>query len=253
MYEKLNNIVQGNDELPNPNSLRTIQNSILLDVDYGISQRLTLSGSLPIQFVDGNTPFLNGKISGIGDISLLGRYKVIHPVFKTAPTVSLNFGFRIPTGSIDKQISGVRLPDRTHLGSGIFGLLWGAEGFYRPWKKVSFFGNISTRISLGENKFDYKVGNDFQISWGSSYNALKWLDLTSQVNYVYFATNKIKGQTDESTGGKLLYLTPGIQFSWSDNLFFRTQVRFLLYKNIEGLQFLSDQTLVTNVGYKFLL
>ena len=225
----------------------------MLDLDYGITPRLTVSGSLPIQFVDGNTPFLNGKISGIGDISLLGRYKVIHPVFKTAPTVSLNFGFRIPSGSIDKEINGNRIPDRVQIGTGVFHLIVGSESFFRTSRKLAFFGSISTRISLDENKYDYKTGNDFQTSIGNSFNFVDWLDLTSQVNFIYIAPNKIKGQTDESTGGKLLYLTPGIQVSTSDNLFFRTQLRFLVYKNVEGLQFLSDQTLVTNVGYRFIL
>lgn len=251
LYDKLDKIAQGKEELPNPNNLRTIQNTILVYVDYGITQRLTLSGSFPAQFVDGNTPILNGKYSGLGDISLLANYKVIHPLFKSVPTVSLNFGFRFPTGSIDKKLQGTRIPDRVQLGSGIFSLLLGAESFYRASKRFSLFGNISTRISLGKNKYDYKVGNDLQLSLGNSFNTLSWLDLTSQVSYLYFATSKINGQTDGATGGKLFYLTPGIQISASNNLFLRAQVRFLLYKNVEGLQFLSEQTLVTNIGYRF--
>jgi len=151
----------------------------MLHVMYGISDSLTAMLVVPYQRKAMDHLRMDGvefttRAHGIGDIQLSGLYSAYrdenHRLIAKA-------GLSFPSGSINKRdtIPGMgmmpdskqRLPYPMQLGSGTWDLLLGTTylGYVTGW---SWGADISSTVRLGENKYDYRLGSEYEIStWGS--------------------------------------------------------------------------------------
>ena len=113
------------------------------------------------------------RTRGIGDLKLSGLYSLYE---SSSHRVIGKLGLSLPTGSIDEVddipmpgvgFVNVRLPYPMQLGSGTFGLLPGLTylGQVAGW---SWGADVSGNLRLGENKYDYRLGHEYELtSWGA--------------------------------------------------------------------------------------
>jgi hypothetical protein len=121
-----------------------------LGVTYGVTDRLSLSADLPYFHAHRRSPVGGGRpsyvtaASGIGDLSLMGRYWLGDPKQHSGQNLSFGLGVKLPTGNdraeddflvrIDRA-TGTRITDRRPVdqsiqpGDGGFGLIAELQAF----------------------------------------------------------------------------------------------------------------------------
>jgi len=97
---------------------------------------------------------------GMGDIKINSLIKLMED---TDSRLILGSGLSLPTGSINEEDNGSKLPYGMQLGSGSYGLNLIAT-YVRTKDSWSFGSQISMTTYLNENTNDYKIGNKYQTS-----------------------------------------------------------------------------------------
>jgi hypothetical protein len=149
----------------------------MFEAMYGITDRLTAMVMVPYIRKSMDHLRMDGvrfttKSRGIGDVSMMGLYELYREGSQRLIGV---MGLSFPTGSIsesdnlpgDPAGGSTRLPYPMQLGSGSFELLPGMTyiGQAPGWQ----WGLHSDgTIRLDENKYDYRLGNAYEVSgWGA--------------------------------------------------------------------------------------
>jgi len=190
---------------------------------YGVTSDLALFGVLP--YVDKNLEITSMGVrrtrdtSGIGDLTLFGRYTVFKEdipgrTFRIAPFA----GVELPTGE-DDEIDGFgRLPPSVQLGSGSvdpFG------GFVATYQTLDFEidAQASYKINTEANNFEFgdvaRLDTSFQYRlWPRSLGSgvPGFLYGVVEGNLIYQAQNQSNGTKDPNSGGTTLFLMPGLQY-----------------------------------------
>lgn len=173
-----------------------------------------------------------GTESGLGDISLLGRFVAYaKPEHDYSAFVSLLAGVEFPTGDTGRlreevnevedplaPSSGVHGDDLT-LGSGSFDPLIGLSGNAR-WKQFLFGLDVQYFIRT-RGDFGYRFGNELSISGGPGYYLLfkefQTLALMANVNYETKARDHVRGEKRDSGILTSWYAGPGLVFTWGEH------------------------------------
>ncbi|MDB6027145.1 MAG: hypothetical protein JWM68_3368 [Verrucomicrobiales bacterium] len=197
-----------------------------------------------------NTPFIyrsfrrpdgfaidEGTEAGVGDISLLGNWRVLRLEEKNSTFLwNVLGGVKMPTGSSDRIYeevleltappppvgapdSGIHGHDLA-LGSGSFDGLIGT-GVFGRYKRAFLTANVQYSIrSTGD--FDYRYANDLMWSGGPGAYVLLNEEHTISLQLIVSGEHKGKdtfqGMNADDTGVTAVYLGPQINFSWSDHL-----------------------------------
>lgn len=234
---------------------RTISETESLDINYGLTDRLTLGVTVPYRRVN-HTHFIevgndNGGFgtyeafqdTGIGDMRLLGKYNFL-PTIRNL--VVLGFGVDLPTGgSSTKNINGMLQEPTLQLGRHAYGIYVSA---YQSYEVIPHLVNEFTSVSyhhsfLSSN--NYQFGDEYVLSAGVNVKPLEILTLTGQFNWRYAVHDEFKNATLESalfpndpgfpgdsavidptpkrrpvpnTGSTMLAFSPGISVKVLDNL-----------------------------------
>ncbi|QBG48223.1 transporter [Verrucomicrobia bacterium S94] len=101
---------------------------------------------------------------GFGDLKLSGTYRLWS---SSVQQLLVNLAVGFPTGSIDEENDGSRLPYSMQPGSGSFGLIPGITytGLANGW---GWGGQVNGTFYLNENDNDYTLGNRYGLNiWGS--------------------------------------------------------------------------------------
>jgi hypothetical protein len=171
--------------------------------------------------------------SGIGDMSLLGRYVAFaksehdYSVF-----ASLLAGIEFPTGDssrLREEANEVEDPlappsgvhgDDLALGSGSFDAIVGFSSNAR-WKNVLFGADVQYFMRT-RGDFGYRFGNELSVSGGPGYYLIfeesYTLALVANVNYETKARDHLAGEKRDSGILTSWYAGPGIMFTWGEHL-----------------------------------
>jgi hypothetical protein len=96
---------------------------------------------------------------GIGDVKLSGTYSLWST---RVQQLMLNLGLGFPTGSINEKNNGTRMPYPMQLGSGSYTIIPGITytGLSNGW---GWGAQAKASIPLDENKYDYTLGNRYDL------------------------------------------------------------------------------------------
>jgi len=220
---------------------------------YALITDATLTLNVPYVNKHFETPTGTFDASGIGDISLVGKYRFYR---RDLPFGRDQFAFigglEFPSGSTSKG-PGIKAAPALQLGSGgVDGIVGVAAGTTRSWYSIE--GALQGKIN-SEAK-DFKFGNVLLYDLYLAYQTYpEWPTPPAQLNFSVefngrtFADNEVEGR-DLNTGGTVLFISPGIQYIVTGNLLFETGVQIPIVNDFPSEELEPDFTVL--FGFRFI-
>ncbi len=194
---------------------------------YNFTDRIGLQFDLPVIYRSYGYVDKRGSESGIGDVSLLGNFRLFE---KQTKSFTFNWtalgGLKFPTGDSSKLnpdnedfAPGIGGHDLT-LGSGSYDGVVGT-GFFARWKRLFLTGAMQYAIR-SEGDFGYQCANDWTWFGGPGVYVLLGNEHTLSLQAVVSGESKgqdtIGGVPTDDTAITAVYLGPQINFTWSSKL-----------------------------------
>jgi hypothetical protein len=248
-------------EIPSDHEeLRTINRAATLGLAYGITDLLQVSVSTPyvarthehIHTASGELEHWN--LHGIGDTLVQARYRFGGDFWAMA-------GVKLPTGSSTRTNGEEPAEVPVQPGSGstdtIVGLAY-EGGIVRATGAQGPLGNsalipllLSATYRRNGTAHDYTVGNELQVNAGTAY------PLRSNVELLLQANARVRGRDDspdpedhELTGGRFLFLSPGVRVSAGRAAWYAL-IQLPLYQRVNGIQLTSQRNVISGVQMRF--
>jgi len=190
-------------------SPRTIEQSLLLTGEVGLSERFSLTGLLPIRSADlsGANAF---ETTGAGDLLLAARHSLTSPEKEGRFTAVAIYGAWLPTGSSNDSRS---LSENVAFTRGTVTLDVGGE---LAWKagRSRFFSRVDAQYPLGDDRNGYRFApsrsGSVALSHPLTERSLSWL-LGLEARYA--GVDEIDGKSIATRGGFSSRATGGILWS----------------------------------------
>jgi hypothetical protein len=219
-----------------------------LGVAYGITHHLTVSAQLPYVRRDGlregehahggggavNGVAELGSVSGIGDASLLAKYRLTEG---EGVGFALIAGLKLPTGSTHRRAEGERLETEHQPGTGSWdpivgasasarmgAVRWTASGLYQFSTTGAqatrlgdrFQGGIAVSHRFGgaapEPEHHHEPGTAAHHHHAEPARANSW-DAFVELAGEWEGRQRIGGEVEAESGGKWAYVAPGVRFN----------------------------------------
>jgi hypothetical protein len=187
---------------------RTISQFYTLDVNYGLTDRLTVELTLPYRKLK-HTHIIevgeeNGGVgnfesftdNGLGDIRLTGKYSIL-PTLRSL--LVLGLGVDLPTGDSHARNSEGQLQEPTlQMGRRSWGIVASVHQSYELIPHLlNQFASVSYRHTFtGANS--YRFGDEYVLSGGMSVKTLKIITLTGQFNWRYLVHDEFTGNLESA-------------------------------------------------------
>jgi len=211
---------------------------------------------------DPDTSYLS-TASGFGDIKIIGRYFG----FAEQKDWGFQFGLKLPTGSNSQTTtngSGNPYPvdPGLQLGTGSTDVILGVYkfGFVPQTENWGYFGNVqyqatikptnvpSNISALNGGMDSYRPGNALNVNVGVNYQGFEKFVPTLQMNYLNKKVDSGTAADTLSTGGNLVYLTPGALYNVTDKTQVYANVQLPVYQNVNGYQLVPSY--IASVGVR---
>ncbi|NVO00920.1 MAG: TonB-dependent receptor [Geobacteraceae bacterium] len=206
---------------------------------------------------DGFTPGADGgqydsKTSALGDVKIIGRYQG----FIRNQNLGLLLGMKLPTGSFNKTgnstdsgAPGLVMIDRglqpgTGTTDAIAGLYYN-NAITPDW---GYFATAMYQFALNSRN-GYKPGNSINASAGIRYSGFDIIAPQLQFNLRELKHDRGNNADTVSTGGTLLYISPGIIAAVSDAVSLYGFVQLPLYQDVNGVQLAPR--IISSVGLRY--
>ncbi len=201
-------------------NLRTINQTLNLDIDYPITQQLSVAVALPLVMRDhshtiadglGGGTVEQGSFSKLGDVRVLGNYKLDSSDHHAGS--GIRFGLKLPAGSTTWEFQPTQTGERNlQPGSGSTDVVLGAYHHQdladAPW---GWFFSEQWQSAI-TTKDGYRPGDSIALDAGGHYaftpNVTGLLQLNAQ-----FKKADSGNAASAHSGGKSLNLSPGLSFN----------------------------------------
>ena len=238
--------------------VRTINRNWIAQFDYNFTPNWGVSASVPYFVRDHQHIHNHGggqlhdawHFSEIGDARVTGRYQFA--LQSEAPSaLGVSLGVKLPTGKTDvANDDGDQAERMLQPGSGTTDLLAGV--FYN--RLIPSFGAVfvQARIETALNSDDqYRPGNRYYVDLGARYPLTSQLSLQAQLNVVIKSRDYGQNAEPQQSGGKFLYLTPGVSYAFNRALQIYAFVQLPLYQYVNGVQLTSDWAVLGGASWRF--
>jgi hypothetical protein len=203
-----------------------------------------------------------GDSEGVGDITLLGQYRILNLPAETLEAALLG-GVKAPTGQTNRTTAlGGQFETEHQPGSGSWDFLLGAA-LTKRFGALSLDGSVHYTIA-GDGSQDTDLGDRLNYNLAASYrfgaahdhapgaaphSHLAW-DVTIELNGEHSQKQEIAGESDPNSGGNVVYLSPGVRLSgesWSVYLSYGEPI----VRDLNGVQHEPDYRVVAGVAMGF--
>ncbi len=177
------------------NQLSTLVQTGVLDLNYGLTERIGLQVQVPYRIVDAIGQIGSGAVSntfdrGFGDILGKVKYNLL-PSLRSM--VVLEMGVWFPLGDYGYMpIAGQLAESTLQVGRGTFGV---QPGFYQTYEliphRLNQFLSGNIRYTF-RNSDGYRFGEEYSVNAGLNLVTFPWLTLTNQINFRYKGRDNIE-------------------------------------------------------------
>ena len=256
------------DQLLEDDTRNRQTNSLLLEMNYGISDRFSIAAVVPyitqIRTINGFEGVQEvTRTQGLGDLVFLLKYRVTPIENKLNHTWVVGAGPKFPTGKTDfTNNNGLILQADMQPGSGsLDGFLWSfyqKSGLFLP--SLSLVNVVTFRKSGKNTSYNetqtYEFGDEFQFNLGLNYNVftVRWpVDFFVFGRYRSQTEDLIDGNTFPSTGGKWIYIIPGINVAFHPDMALRMTTDIPVYWKLDGTQLTTSSKFTLSLFYNLSL
>jgi hypothetical protein len=245
--------------------IRTNNELVQLDIGIGVTERLSLALTLPVFNLrthehdvihEGEPDEFSGEdgTSGFGDIRLTGKYALW---ISTKHLFVGGLGVKAPSGEYklknhDGEINEPTIQPGTGSWDGLVSAYYAYEVLPH---RLNLFLSGSFQIAT-ENSLDYKMGNTLILNTGASVlftNLIQEKPLTAslQINSRQAPHDEFQGQEVPSTGGRWVYITPGIRVQATPSTSLYTHVQIPLYQYVNEENIVPRYGLIMGISHAF--
>jgi hypothetical protein len=257
-----------------PNAARQSLNSNITQVvvGYQVNDRFGVQLNIPYIYRSFTRPTETGLMdrgteSGLGDLSLIGHYRVWQHLSEDVIFAwDMIGGVKFPTGDssrIKEELaemtpapgvpeSGIHGHDLA-LGSGSFDGIVGTAVFAR-WQRLFLTGGVQYALRT-RGDFDYRYAND--LNWFVKPGAFLWLANEGTLGLQLAVTGEDKGKdnlagvTAEDTGMTSVFIGPEFSFTWKENLSAELGAEFPVVSDNTALQLVPDYRVKAAMKWRF--
>jgi hypothetical protein len=291
-YTRFDTIQVDGDEIGNPAGQFLNSSITQLYLGYNFFPSLGVRANVPLIYRSyrrtTDTGIQNGKVSGLGDISLLAHYiPIVRETKDFSFQARIDAGIKLPTGDSDilgeeaeaghshgtkhneheegnghehehEEAHGDIPANAIHghdlaLGSGsIDGAVGGS--FYARYRRVFLAGEIQY-ASRGDGSFDYRYANDLSFSTGPGVYVIDTPDVTLALRAIFSGETKgkdhFRGNAVDDTAATFLYLGPKIAFTWRDHLSAEVELDLPVSRDNSSLQIVPDYRVRAGLSWAF--
>lgn len=233
---------------------------LTFDVEYGLTDRITLKGQIPYVMNARQEGYANNHYTadGFGDLVLGGRYWFLEPDL-AGWNVYAELDLRLPTGDDNETWKGKPKKAYIQPGLGQWGLLPSA-GVYKGFGDFSFTASAGGVLNFGRNHVGYESADAFVAAIGGSWTPLKLgpekktlISASLLFSGVWIHKRDTRdGEPVKNTGGEWIYATPGVSLSPDGgNFSVFLAVPITLYARVHRLQCYEDYSVDFGVQYRF--
>jgi hypothetical protein len=253
----------GVGEIPrHHDEVTTTNRNLLATLDYTIDDRWGVSATIP--YSDRSHLHIHNHggaqipeqwdFARIGDVRVLGRYQLRseNAGAQTLDYYGVNFGVKLPTGDIHVANGAGELAERTlQPGTGTTDLLLGA--YYSRLIGSSNGSWFAQALWQGPmtSREDYRPGQRYTVDVGYRYEATDRVGLMLQLNALYRAHDRGAQAEPEDTGGKSVYVSPGVSYALTKATQVYGFVQKPLYQYVNGVQLTADWSFVAGISARF--
>jgi hypothetical protein len=208
---------------------------------------------------DGTTAGAGGgqyesRTSSIGDVKLIGRYQGFTPQHN----LGIQFGLKLPTGSYTQTGTSTDATDPGAVpidrglqpGTGTTDLIFG--GYYTEAlnKNWDYFTQMTLQKALN-SRDQFKPGDGVNLNVGMRYLGFSGFTPLIQLNARRVQHDKGNNADTVSTGGTLVYASPGFVVPVGDHMSAYGFVQLPIYQYVNGVQLVPRYTASLGVRYAF--
>ena len=232
----LTNGTVGETEVKTRNHYYTLGLDYSPDRDWGINVQIPYIDRDHATLGAGDTENTNSHTRSLGDIKLIGRYQG----FFEARDTGVLLGVKLPTGKRDANFAsgpgaGQQLDRSLQPGSGSTDIILGVYHTRALGKNWDGFAQAIYQAAV-RIKDDYRPGNSLNLNAGVRY--VDWGSVVPQLQLNARAVRRDSGLNSDpdNTGGRLVYLSPGVTVAVSKSAKVYGFIQLPLYQYVEGLQ-----------------
>jgi hypothetical protein len=194
------------------------------------------------------------KFTELGDLRAVGRYQkpVGAPDSAHPSRVGLLFGLKLPTGRINVANGEGEVAERSlQPGTGTTDAIIGA--FFQQDllpHGASWFAQAQYQHALN-TKDEFKPGSQWSVDLGYGQAIADKLSAVVQLNMVVKGRNAGANAEPEDSGGRFVFLSPGLSYSISEKMRAYAFFQQPLYQHVNGVQLTARRALVAGVTARF--
>jgi hypothetical protein len=265
-----NSMFDGSSEVPNKEQLDATANANVLVLNYGVTDNFNIALITPYKDLEATAKLGPNNVaidnSGVGDILLMGRYKLTD-LKEDGYQTALKFGIKLPTGSTDDGFKkappfarNTNTPLPTQMGTGAAEYKLGI-GVSKLFDHARVDANAMFTYRP-EAEHDYDFGNELSYDIGYMYALHEKFNIGLEYNGKYNSSTDMGNDTNpmlrqmlpfKAFSGVVGYLTPQIQFLpfGKPKIHLDLGVSFLLHENVKEYQPLEKKRFIVRFGYLF--
>ncbi len=193
------------------------------------------------------------KFTELGDIRVVGRYQfsaggdVLNP-----SNAGVTFGLKLPSGRTTiANAAGAQAERSMQPGTGTTDLIVGA--FYHQTlmeKDASWFAQTQYQHPLNSHD-GFQAGDQFTADLGYRHGFAERFGAMLQLNLVRKAADNGINAEPADSGGRFVYLSPGLTYAVSGNVQVYGFVQQALYRHVTGVQLTAKRAFMLGVSGRF--
>ena len=262
-FNQITNLYTGSTRITNNTAERNTQ-SALLEINYGITDRFSLSGTISFvqKFRESGLSNPAGSqtstTNGIGDGVLLLRYVLSQQSLWNRYHLAIGAGTKAPLGSTSvRNPNGLLFNADMQPGTGAWdSIFWSQTAIsLLPRSTMNLSWINSYRITGTNERFtendDYRFGNEFISNLSASNSINDRFSYALNLRYRSTASDQRNEITMPNTGGIWLSVIPDLFIGLSESLSLKLSGQIPVYQDLRGFQPSTTYTLSASLFINF--